>query len=143
VTPYVEGGTLRDRLARDGVLPLADALRVLREVASALAYAHARGVVHRDVKPENVLIDDGGTLLGDFGIARAIERATSIDGPHTPSALTAAGFGTPAYMAPEQGAPGTLADHRVDLYALGVIAHEMLCGRPPLAGGVAEGMYAK
>lgn len=143
VTPYVEGGTLRDRLARDGVLPLADALRVLREVASALAYAHARGVVHRDVKPENVLIDDGGALLGDFGIARAIECATSIDAPHTLTALTAAGFGTPAYMAPEQGAPGALADHRVDLYALGVIAHEMLCGRPPLAGSVAEGMRAE
>ncbi len=140
VAPYVEGGTLRDRLTRDGLLPLADALRILREVASALAYAHARGVVHRDVKPENVLLDVGGAVLGDFGIAQAIERATLGPAPE-PGAfsprLTAAAFGTPTYMAPEQFTPGTRPDHRVDLYALGVIAHEMLHGRPPRRGSSA------
>jgi len=136
VMPYMEGGTLRDRLERDGVLPLDDAVRVLREIAAALAYAHERGVVHRDVKPDNVLLDVGGALLGDFGIARAIERVTGVHAATTATVLTLAGLGTPMYMAPEQRIPGAAIDHRVDLYALGVIAHEILCGRPPSAGHV-------
>src|SRR5690606_5042222 len=127
VMPYMEGGTLRDRLERDGVLPLDDAVRVLREIAAALAYAHERGVVHRDVKPDNVLLDVGGALLGDFGIARAIERVTGVHAATTATVLTLAGLGTPMYMAPEQRIPGAAIDHRVDLYALGVIAHEILC----------------
>jgi serine/threonine protein kinase/tetratricopeptide (TPR) repeat protein/TolB-like protein len=138
VTPYVEGGTLRDRLVREGPLPLVDALRLLREVASALAFAHTRGVVHRDVKPENVLLDVGGAVLADFGIARAIERAVGEDASPALTALTSPGLGTPAYMAPEQRTPGAPVDHRVDLYALGVIAHEMLYGQTP-HGGVMRG----
>jgi serine/threonine protein kinase len=131
VSPYVEGGTLRDRLRREGALPVADALRVLREVAIALAFAHARGIVHRDVTPDNVLLDIGGGVLGDFGIARAVARATEPGAAPVLALLTAPDFGTPTYMAPEQRTPGATIDHRVDLYALGVIAHEMLYGRPP------------
>lgn len=138
VTPYVEGGTLRDRLLREGRLPLADTLRILRELAAALAYAHESGVMHRDVKPENILLDASGAVLGDFGIARALERATSSAAP-SDGIPTIPGLGTPVYMAPERGAPGMAADHRVDLYALGVIAHEMLHGfQPPTVDPAAE-----
>jgi tetratricopeptide (TPR) repeat protein/TolB-like protein len=134
----VEGGTLRDGLLREGRLPLADTLRILRELAAALAYAHESGVIHRDVKPENILLDGSGAVLGDFGIARALERATS-SAASSGDLPTIPGLGTPVYMAPERGAPGMAADHRVDLYALGVIAHEMLHGfQPPTVDPAAE-----
>ena len=127
--PYVRGESLRDRLKREGRLSVAEALRITREVAQALGYAHREGVVHRDVKPENILLtEDGVTLLADFGIARPL---TPITGEH----LTEAGhgLGTPMYMAPEQ-AMAEPADHRADQYALAATCYEMLAGRPPHAG---------
>jgi TolB-like protein/Flp pilus assembly protein TadD len=146
VMPYVAGGSLHARLARltpGERVPLADALVILRAVAQALAYAHAHGVVHRDVKPENVLLgEDGGALLADFGIAKALAAATMSGatdaGAHeavSAASLTQTGasLGTPAYMAPEQ-AVGEAVDHRADLYAWGVIAYELLAGAHPFAG---------
>lgn len=131
VMPYIQGETLRARLVREGALPLADAMRLMRELAGALAYAHTHGVVHRDLKPENVLLSDGHAVIADFGIAKALAAATQ--GGTVPSTgLTSAGvaLGTPGYMAPEQ-ALGDTTDHRADLYALGVVAYEMLAGTHP------------
>ena len=142
VMPYVDGGTLRDRLRREGALPLGDALRVLREVAGALAHAHARGVVHRDVKPENVLLGEGGAVLADFGIAEALAGAAGDGAERLPARLTPPRLGTPAYMAPEQLRADAPVDHRADLYALGVLGYEMLAGDLPCATsreGSAEG----
>ena len=109
--PVIEGESLRDRLARDRQLPLEDALGIAREVAAALAYAHAHGVVHRDVKPENILLTAGHAVVADFGIARAIQEAAD------PEALTSAGLvvGTPAYRSPDQAAGETSLDGRSDL----------------------------
>ena len=143
--PFVEGESLRARLEREGAFPVADAVRVLRDVASALSYAQRANVVHRDIKPENILLADGGAVVADFGIAKAIKesREGSFSEETRSSALTAAGtsLGTPAYMAPEQGA-GDPVDHRSDLYALGVVAYEMLVGRPPFDGRPARQMIA-
>jgi Tol biopolymer transport system component/tRNA A-37 threonylcarbamoyl transferase component Bud32 len=126
--PFVEGETLRSRLAREGPLPVADAMRLAREVADALEHAHTRGIVHRDVKPENVLLQDGHALVADFGIALALEQAGG-------ERITRTGFalGTPQYMAPEQAAGERALDARVDVYALGAVLHEMLAGEPPFA----------
>jgi len=136
VMPYVPGESLRARLTRDGRLPLADALSVLRDVARALAFAHDRGVVHRDVKPENVLLAGDAAVVTDFGIAKAISSAAQPGdlGPHD-ATLSAVGsaIGTPAYMAPEQAAGDPRVDHRADLYAWGVLAYELLSGRHPFA----------
>src|SRR5829696_9699457 len=139
--PFVEGESLRARLDRDGGLPVGDVVRILRDAASALAYAHAQGIVHRDIKPENILLSHGGAVVADFGIAKAISasiEADGADGVHR-STLTAAGtsLGTPAYMSPEQ-ASGDIVDHRSDLYALGVVAYELLAGRPPFQGRNAQ-----
>ena len=141
VMPYVDGETLRARLARTGALPLADAVRLLRELADALAYAHARGVVHRDLKPENVLLSGGHAMVADFGIARALAVATQPAGEDA-ARLTATGvsLGTPAYMAPEQAVGDRNADHRADLYALGVVAYEMLAGVHPFAARSAQAL---
>jgi tRNA A-37 threonylcarbamoyl transferase component Bud32 len=128
VMPYVEGETLRSRLARDGPLPIAEAVRLAREVADALDHAHVRGIVHRDVKPENVLLQDGHALVADFGIALALEQAGGERITRTGLAL-----GTPQYMAPEQAAGERVLDARVDVYALGAVLHEMLAGEPPFA----------
>jgi TolB-like protein/tetratricopeptide (TPR) repeat protein len=135
VMPYVAGETLRSRLARDGALPIADAVRVARELADALAYAHAHGVVNRDLKPENVLLSGGHAVVADFGIAKALAAATEASGL-SDATLTGTGviIGTPAYMAPEQVAGDSTLDHRADLYSLGVIAYEMLTGSHPFAG---------
>ncbi len=129
--PYVEGESLRARLGR-GELPVAEAVRTLRDVASALAYAHAKGVVHRDIKPDNILLADGSATVADFGVAKAIEAAQT----DSESGLTSVGMalGTPAYMAPEQAVGDERTDHRADIYALGVVAYEMLAGRHPFAG---------
>ena len=143
VMPFVEGETLRARVTREGALPLGDATRLLREIADALAYAHAQGVVHRDLKPENVLLSGGHAVIADFGIAKAVAAATQ-QGVADASALTATGMsvGTPAYMAPEQAVGDQDTDHRADLYALGVIAYEVLAGAHPFGVRTAQGLVA-
>jgi eukaryotic-like serine/threonine-protein kinase len=128
--PLIEGESLRSRLDREHELPVRDSLRILRDVADALTYAHGRGLVHRDIKPDNVLLSGGHALVADFGIAKALSQASSSSG------LTSIGvaIGTPSYMAPEQAVGDPNVDHRADLYALGAMAYEMLAGRPPFAG---------
>jgi eukaryotic-like serine/threonine-protein kinase len=139
ITPFIEGHSLRERLRLDGALPIADAVAILREVAGALAYAHERGVIHRDVKPENVLLSGGHAVLADFGIARAIEQAAVHGDRLTGAGL---GMGTPGYMAPEQLAADLTIDARADVFALGVLGYEMLAGRPPFAGATAHAIAA-
>ena len=130
VMPFVEGHSLRDRIASVGALPIDEAVRIIREVADALAYSHAHGVVHRDIKPENVLISSSHALVTDFGVAKAVSDAA------TAAHLTGTGvtLGTAAYMAPEQATADPLLDHRVDIYALGAMAYEILAGQPPFRG---------
>ena len=135
-TPYVDGETLRDRLAREGRQQLTSVLRVLRDVARALSYAHRQGVVHRDIKPANILLTrDGDALVSDFGIAKAL-AAIAEEPRHAADDVTdgVLVIGTPAYMAPEQAVGSPDIDHRADLYALGVVAHELLTGATPFAG---------
>jgi tetratricopeptide (TPR) repeat protein len=127
VMPYVAGGSLRTRLMAQKTLPVADVVRLAREIADALAFAHARGYVHRDIKPENVLIADGHALLADFGIARV---ETPVGDPTLTG--TGIGLGTPAYMSPEQ-ACGDPADARSDLYSLACVLYEALVGEPPVS----------
>src|SRR5688500_5597538 len=139
VMPYVEGESLRDRLDRERQLPVDDAVRLAREVAGALDYAHRRGVVHRDVKPENVLLgDDGQALVADFGIALAVRNAGGARMTHTGLSL-----GTPQYMAPEQAAGERAVDARADVYALGAVTFEMLAGEPPFTAPTAQGVIAR
>ena len=130
VMPLVEGETLRARLERDGRLPVEDALRIASQVADALAYAHDRGIVHRDVKPENILLEDGRAVVTDFGIARCLDGVGA-----SGFATTGLAMGTPAYMSPEQVAGETALDGRADLYGLACVLYEMLTGRPPFTGG--------
>ena len=131
--PYVEGDSLRAHLTRHGELPLPECVRILRDVASALAYAHRQGVVHRDIKPENVLLPSGSAVVTDFGVAKALSESATDAGPET---LTTSGvaLGTPAYMSPEQGSADPAIDHRTDIYSWGVMAYEMVTGQPPFAG---------
>jgi len=130
VMPYVEGESLRQRLSRHGRLDVVEAMRYLRDVVDAASHAHRHGVVHRDIKPENVMLAERHASLVDFGVGKALGKSD------TGEALTKMGVvvGTPAYMAPEQAIAGETADHRVDIYALGILAHEMLLGQPPFAG---------
>jgi serine/threonine-protein kinase len=141
VMPYIQGESLRVKLAREGELPVADAVRVLREVVQALAYAHRHGVVHRDIKPDNILLADGFAVVTDFGVAKAVS-ASSGDG--TRSSLTSLGMalGTPAYMAPEQAAADPHIDQRADIYAVGALGYEMLCGRPPFVETTPQAVLA-
>ncbi len=138
VMPLVDGESLRERIDREGPLPLALVVRWMREVADALAKAHRAGVIHRDIKPDNILIADDHALVVDFGIARAVTDAAP------QSMLTGVGVtvGTPAYMAPEQVVADPGLDHRADLYSLGVVGYEMLAGRPPFAGGSPQQLLA-
>ena len=124
--PFVEGGSLRQVLAREGALPPARAAGIVREVADALAYAHRQGIVHRDVKPENVLFLEGHAVVTDFGIAKAVLSAG-------PAQLTRSGFplGTPGYMSPEQAAGSTAVDARTDIYGLACVAYELVVGETP------------
>lgn len=144
VMPFVEGESLREHLSANGPLPVATAVRVLRDVASALAYAHREGIVHRDIKPANILLVDGHAVVADFGIARAVHRAQApaeapqdATGSRRPGSgdrtLTAVGRspGTPAYMSPEQRHGEAVIDHRSDLYSLGLVAYEVITGTPP------------
>jgi serine/threonine-protein kinase len=137
--PYVRGESLRDRLKRDGRLRLEEALRITAEAGRALDYAHREGVIHRDVKPENILLTlDGDTLVADFGIARAL-------GGPAESRLTQAGLalGTPAYMAPEQATGQRSVDARTDQYSLAIVCYEMLAGHPPFEGSTGAAIIAR
>jgi serine/threonine-protein kinase len=136
--PYVEGETLRRRIEREGQLGLPDALRIAREAADGLDFAHRHGVIHRDVKPENILLSEGHALIADFGISRALA------GDDGSEALTETGVsvGTPAYMSPEQ-ASGQPVDARTDIYALGTVLYEMLAGEPPFTGPTPQAVIAK
>jgi serine/threonine-protein kinase len=136
--PYVEGESLRHRLAREGQLPLDEALRITYEVLSALGYAHAHGVIHRDIKPENILLEGDEAVVADFGVARGISNLA--DDRLTDSGLV---VGTPTYMSPEQATGGTSLDGRSDLYAVGCVLYEMLAGQPPFAGANAQQLMAR
>ncbi|MEP7105640.1 MAG: LpqB family beta-propeller domain-containing protein [Chloroflexota bacterium] len=138
VMPYIQGETLRDRLNREKQLPVADAVRITTEVASALDYAHRHGVVHRDIKPENILLHDGQALVADFGIALAASKAGG-------SRMTETGMslGTPHYMSPEQAMGEREITARSDVYALGAVLYEMLTGDPPFTGSTAQAVVAR
>ena len=138
VMPYVEGPTLRDRLDRERRLTVREAVRVARELAEALAYAHGRGIVHLDVKPENVLFEAGHAILADFGVARAVNAA----GGERPGAGES-GVGTPTYMSPETCAGETDLDGRTDEYALACVLYEMLAGQPPFVAGTPAALAAR
>jgi serine/threonine protein kinase len=142
VMPYVEGETLREKLEREGQLPVDEAVRIGREVADALDFAHGRGIVHRDVKPENIFLSAGHALVADFGIARAADAAKQGSGDAT---LTDVGLavGTPAYMSPEQATADPRIDGRSDQYALGCVLYEMLAGQPPFAGPTSQAIMAR
>ncbi|MGH7713081.1 MAG: serine/threonine-protein kinase, partial [Gemmatimonadaceae bacterium] len=140
VMPLVAGETLRDRLARQGPLSLLEAVVIAREVADALAYAHSHGIVHRDIKPGNILLADGHALVADFGLSRlSLSSASGV------AAITSAGLavGTPQYMSPEQAIGSANVDHRSDLYSLGCVLFEMLCGDPPFTGRSTEAILAR
>jgi eukaryotic-like serine/threonine-protein kinase len=144
--PFVEGETLRSRLAREKQLPIPDAIRITTQVADALTYAHQHGVIHRDIKPENILLSGNHALLADFGIARALSGAA--DGPRdgaTDDRLTETGMslGTPYYMSPEQAAGERELDPRTDVYSLGSVLYEMLAGEPPFTGPNPQAVLAK
>jgi len=138
VMPHVEGQSLRAALATGPPMPIGAAVRIAREVAMALDYSHRRGVIHRDIKPENILLQDGQAIVADFGIARAIEAADPVR-----RAEPTMGTGTPAYMSPEQLAPGAAIDGRSDIYALGCVLYEMLAGRPPYIGATRQAISAQ
>ena len=143
--PYVEGESLRVRLARSGELPVNEVVRILRDVASALAYAHEQRVAYRDIKPENVLLTKHHALVADFGVAKALSASSAgVRDTTGESSLTSLGvaLGTPAYMAPEQAAADPAADLRADVYSLGATAYEMLTGAPPFAGRTPHAMLA-
>ncbi len=138
VMPFVEGESLRDRLAREHQLPVEEAVRLSREAASALEYAHAHGIVHRDIKPENIMLFGGHAVVADFGIARAVEAS---GGPQ----LTGMGIaiGTPAYMSPEQATASDEVDGRSDQYSLACVLYEMLAGQQPFSGPTAQSVMTK
>jgi tRNA A-37 threonylcarbamoyl transferase component Bud32 len=138
VMPFIQGESLRERLAKRGELPIHEAVRILSEVADALAAAHALGVVHRDIKPDNVMLSGRHALVTDFGVAKAVSEATGRN------KLTTAGvaLGTPAYMAPEQAVADPHLDHRVDIYAVGCLGYELLTGRPPFIRATAQEVLA-
>ena len=138
VMPYVEGETLRERIARERQLPVGDALQIAREVADALSYAHKSGVVHRDIKPANILLESGHAIVADFGIARAVGVASSqpLTGPRHV-------IGTPSYMSPEQIEGSEYLDGRSDIYSLGCVLFEMLVGEPPFPGTTLESIVAR
>jgi eukaryotic-like serine/threonine-protein kinase len=140
VMPHIAGESLRARIAHERELPVGETVRILRDVCDALAYAHGHGIVHRDVKPDNVLLSGKHALVTDFGVAKAVASSSGAGG----GALTSLGMalGTPAYMAPEQAAGDPNVDHRADLYAVGALGYELLAGRPPFSGLSPQGLLA-
>jgi len=138
VMPVVEGETLRDRLLRDGQIPLDESLQLVRGIAAALDYAHRQNIVHRDIKPENVMLQDGEAIVMDFGIGKAVSVAAN-------DTLTQTGtvVGTPAYVSPEQAAGENRIDGRSDQYSLGCVLFEMLSGRKPFTGPTAQSVISK
>ena len=140
IMPYVNGESLRMRLAHHGELPVSEGVRVLREIASALGYAHERGIVHRDVKPDNVLLSGGSAMVTDFGVAKALSASSNAE--HGGMTSLGVALGTPAYMSPEQASADPTVDHRADVYAFGVLAYELLTGQTPFAGRTPQGLLA-
>ncbi len=136
--PFIKGESLKSALDRDGPLAIADVLRILYDVVDAIAYAHGLGVVHRDIKPANILRSGSHALVTDFGVAKALNAAMPT------SAMTSTGMaiGTPAYMAPEQLAGDAAADHRIDIYAVGLLAYELLSGKSPFEAASPQGVLA-
>src|SRR6266487_7169566 len=139
IMPRVEGQSLRVRLAHEHELPIPEAVRILHDVCDALAYAHGRGIVHRDIKPDNVLLSGKHSLVTDFGVAKAVAESTGGSGTLTSLGMA---LGTPAYMAPEQAAGDPNVDQRADLYAVGALGYELLAGRTPFGGLSPQGMLA-
>lgn len=138
--PFVDGESLRVRLAKGGALPVAECVSVLRDTARALSYAHAHGVVHRDIKPDNILLSHGTAVVSDFGIAKALSASrTSADASFT---QTGTSIGTPTYMSPEQAAGDPDVDSRADIYAFGCVPYELLAGRPPFVGPTPQRVIA-
>jgi serine/threonine-protein kinase len=135
--PFVEGESLRERLKRDNAIPIPEAVRILREVVDALSYAHQHGVVHRDIKPDNVMISGRHAVVTDFGVAKAVSAAGT-------NKLTTVGvaLGTPTYMAPEQAMGETNLDQRADIYSVGALAYELLTGAPPFDKPTAQALLS-
>ena len=142
--PYIEGESLRDRLDREGRLSVDDVIRIMRDVADALSHAHALGVIHRDVKPDNILLVRHHALVTDFGVAKALRQSRQPEDRRAHGRTPSHGIvlGTPAYMAPEQAAADPTIDHRADIYALGCVAYEMLAGKPPFSDRPAQKILA-
>ena len=138
--PLIEGESLRARVEKGGELPIAEGLRILREVASALDYAHEKGIVHRDIKPDNVLLSRGSAMVTDFGVAKALSESSNAELGKMTSLGVA--LGTPAYMSPEQATAAPNIDARTDIYALGVMAYELFAGRPPFSGRSPQAILA-
>src|SRR5690242_11774014 len=141
VMPYVQGESLRTRLNRETQLPVGDAIRIAGDIAAGLDYAHRHGVIHRDIKPDNVLFHDGRALVADFGIALA--RSQRGGGEQTRMTRSGVSLGTPEYMSPEQAAGHQNLDQRTDVYALGVVLYEMLAGQPPFTAATAQAIFAR
>jgi len=133
VMPFVDGESLRERLSREGSMPIPEAVRILREVVDALAHAHQHGVVHRDIKPDNVMLSGRHAVVTDFGVAKAVSAAGS-------DKLTTVGMalGTPTYMSPEQAMGETNLDQRADIYSVGALAYELFTGHPPFEKATAQ-----
>ena len=146
VMPFVEGESLRTRLQRGGPLPVRETVSILKDVARALAFAHERGIVHRDIKPDNVLLAGGSATVTDFGVAKALSTARQSDASTTTTGgtltLIGTSLGTPAYMAPEQAAADPDTDHRADIYAFGIMAYEMLTGASPFQSKTPQALLA-
>ncbi|HYV98484.1 MAG TPA: BREX system ATP-binding domain-containing protein [Gemmatimonadaceae bacterium] len=138
VMPFVDGESLRQRMQRERRLPIEEAVRVARDIASALDYAHRQQIIHRDIKPENILLQEGEAVLVDFGIAKALYDATDRTLTQTGSSV-----GTPSYMSPEQALGGTTVDARADIYSLGVVLYEMLTGETPFTGPTIQAVVAR
>jgi serine/threonine-protein kinase len=138
VCPYARGGSLAERLCREHRLPLEDAVRITRDLAAALDYAHSQNVLHRDIKPQNVIFDEERVLLCDFGVARALVRAAG-------DRISSSGLvvGTPTYMSPEQASGQGQLDRRSDIYALACLVYEMLAGEPPFTGATPQAVFAR